>query len=142
MDVPFRMKYTDKKTDLYIDLKKGEQVLDGDQAVQFIRFRSGYKTGDYGRVEAQQQFMSNAFEQALGWHLPKVALTVVENVETSLTAGNAVRFGIKGIFLKKEDMKTHILPGEASYKNGASYFIVDEDETEDMIRDIYSYEKA
>lgn len=142
MDVPFDMKYTDKNTNLYIDLKKGEQVLDGDQAVQFIRYRKGYKTGDYGRVEAQQQFMSNAFEQVIGWHLPKVAMTVVENVETSLTAGNAFRFGAKGIFLKKEDMKTHILPGDSGYENGASYFFVDEAATEEMIRDIYSYEKA
>lgn len=142
MDVPFDMKYTDKNTDLYIDLKKGEQVLDGDQAVQFIRYRKGYKTGDYGRVEAQQQFMSNAFEKALGWHLPKVAMTVVNNVDTSLTAGNAARFGVKGIFLKKDDMATHILPGDASYKNGASYFFCDEDKTEEMVREIYGYEKA
>ncbi len=142
MDVPFDMKYTDKNTDLYIDLKEGQQVLNGDEAVQFIRYRKGYKTGDMGRVEAQQQFMSNAFEQAIGWHLPKVAMTVVDNVETSLTASNAARFGIKGIFLKKEDMKTHTLPGEPEYFNSAWYFRANEDDTEEMIREIYSYEKA
>lgn len=141
MDVPMDMKYTDKGAGLYIDLKKGEQVLDGEQAVQFLRFRSGYKTGDYGRVEAQQQFMSNALDQAMGWKLPKTALTVIENVDTNMTAGNAVRLGIKGIFLEKDGLEKHILPGEAEYRNGASYFIHDADETEDLVRTIYSYEK-
>ena len=140
MNVPFDMKYTDKKTDLYIDLKKGQQTLNGDQAVQFIRYRKGYKTGDLGRVEAQQEFMSNAFEKAIGWHLPKVAVTVVNNVDTDLTAGTAVRVGIKGVFLDRKDLETKTLPGDSSYKNGASYFIVDEDKTEDMIRQIYSSE--
>lgn len=141
MDVPMDMKYTDEDANLYIDLKAGQQTLDGEESVQFLRFRSGYKTGDYGRVEAQQQFMSNAFKQAMGWRLPKVALTVVNNVETSLTAGNALRFGVKGIFLERGDMETHILPGGPSYQNGASYFVKDDIETENLIRDIYSYKK-
>ena len=139
MDVPFDMKYTDKKTNLYIDLKEGEQVLDGDKAVQFIRYRKGYKQGDIGRVEAQQQFMNNAFKQAIGWHLPKVAMTVVKNVDTDISVGTTLRLGIKGIFLKKEDMETYTLPGDSSYKNGASYWIVDEKATEEMVREIYSY---
>jgi len=138
MDVPFDMKYTDKKTNLYIDLKEGEQILDGDKAVQFIRYRKGYKQGDIGRVEAQQQFMNNAFKQAIGWRLPKVSMTVVKNVDTDITVGTTLRLGIKGIFLNKEDLQTHTLPGDSSYQNGASYWIVNPDDTEAMVREIYS----
>lgn len=141
MNVPFDMKYTDKKTNLYIDLKKGQQTLDGDKAVQFIRYRKGYPEGDLGRVKAQQQFMSNAFEQAMGWRLPKVAMTVVEHVDTDLKVSTAARLGIKGISLKKDDLKTRVLPGESSYENGASYFKVNEKKTEKLVRKVYNYEK-
>lgn len=142
MNVPFDMKYTDKNTDLHIDLKKGQQTLNGDQAVQFIRYRSGYAQGDIGRVDAQQKFMSNAFKQALGWHLPKVAVTVVKNVDTDLSVGTAARVAVKGIFLNSKDMETRTLPGKSGYENNASYWIVNEDKTENMVRKIYSYEKS
>ena len=141
MKIPFNMKYYDKNTDLRIDLKKGEQVLDGDKAIQFIRYREGYKTGDEGRMEAQQKFMSNAFEKALGWHLPKVANTVINNVDTDLQMATAVRLGIKGIFLDRKDLKTTTLPGESEYTNRAWYYMADDTEIEKMVRELYSYEK-
>lgn len=37
--VPQDMKYQDDSQHLYINLKKGEQHLNGAQAVQFLRFR-------------------------------------------------------------------------------------------------------
>ncbi len=60
------MKYSDPVADppLYINLKKGQQVLyGGDEALQFLRFRKGYANQDLGRIEAQQQFMKSAIEK-------------------------------------------------------------------------------
>ncbi len=57
-DVPQDMKYSDPYQDLYIDLDKGLQVLDGDKAEQLVRFRKGYERGDLQRIEVQQDFMS------------------------------------------------------------------------------------
>ena len=65
--VPMDMKYSDPVADppLYIDLKKGYQTLDGDKALQFLRFRKGYADQDLGRIRAQQEFMKAAIEKAL-----------------------------------------------------------------------------
>ena len=59
VDVPQDMHYEDPTADppLYIDLKKGKQVLDGDKSLQFLRFRKGYKDQDIGRIRAQQQLV-------------------------------------------------------------------------------------
>ena len=58
------MKYTDESQDLYINLKKGKQILNGDQAEQYCRYRS-YVMGDLERTRAQQKFFKALFEQKL-----------------------------------------------------------------------------
>ena len=40
-----------------IDLKEGQQHLDGDKAEQLVRFRKGYAQQDLGRIETQHNFM-------------------------------------------------------------------------------------
>jgi LCP family protein required for cell wall assembly len=138
IDVPMNMKYTDKKQGLYIDLKKGKQTLNGDQAVQFLRYRKGYKTGDIGRVEAQQNFMKEAFKQSIGIGFPKVAKTVIDNVESNMANKMAVRIGSEAVGMKSKDMKTWMTPGGSKTMNRASYYIVDEAETEKMMNKIFS----
>ncbi|MBQ9747033.1 MAG: LCP family protein [Clostridia bacterium] len=64
-DVPFDMDYEDPEQDLYIHLKAGLQTLDGKKAEQFIRYRSGYATGDVGRVEARGDFLRAVYTQIL-----------------------------------------------------------------------------
>jgi LCP family protein required for cell wall assembly len=141
IDVPMDMKYTDKKQDLHINLKKGKQRLDGDQAVQFLRFRkgrNGYKTGDLGRVEAQQNFMKEAFKQSIGLGFPKVAKTVMDNVESNMAGTMAVHIGSEAVGMKSKDLETWMTPGEAKMMNRASYYVVDEAKTDEMMNEIFS----
>lgn len=65
-NVPFDMDYEDPEQELYIHLKAGMQKLDGKKAEQFIRYRSGYATGDVGRVEARGDFLREVYTQVLG----------------------------------------------------------------------------
>ena len=41
------MKYDDPVQDLHINLKKGNQHLNGEQAEQVVRYRSGYANADF-----------------------------------------------------------------------------------------------
>ena len=61
-DVPIDMKYSDPAQDLYIDLKAGMQVLNGDKAEQLTRFR-GYPNADLGRIAVQRDFFTALVEQ-------------------------------------------------------------------------------
>ena len=61
--VPQNMEYHDPLQNLNISLKEGQQHLNGEQAEQFVRYRSGYANADLGRVDVQQQFMKAFISQ-------------------------------------------------------------------------------
>lgn len=63
-DVPERMYYTDPFQDLYIDLRAGYQMLDGDKAEQLVRYRH-YTMGDLQRIKVQQEFMVALFDKIM-----------------------------------------------------------------------------
>jgi LCP family protein required for cell wall assembly len=138
MYVPMRMKYTSAHQNLYIDLKKGDQILDGDHAVQFLRFRKGYKEGDIGRVKAQQNFVKAAIKRALGLNLPKVADSVVKNVESDIRLRTILYLLKQSSGVSLSDVETYILPGADDYIDNLSFYIPAEPaEIEAMLRGIY-----
>lgn len=56
-DVPQDMYYNDPSQDLYINLKAGKQTLDGEKAMELVRFRKGYASQDIQRTKVQQEFL-------------------------------------------------------------------------------------
>jgi len=54
VDVEKSMDYDDSWGQLHIHLKEGEQLLDGEQVVGYMRFRHDPE-GDFGRIRRQQQ---------------------------------------------------------------------------------------
>jgi anionic cell wall polymer biosynthesis LytR-Cps2A-Psr (LCP) family protein len=131
------MHYTSKSQNYTIDLEKGKQVLNGNQAVQFLRFRSGYAEGDGGRMNAQKDFLTEAFKQSIGIGLPKVAKVVFENVEKNISGQLALQIVAKAAGMKSSDLSTNILPGDYRFENGASFFFEDEDKTYELVDGIY-----
>jgi len=62
VDIPFKMEYDDPYQDLHIHFEPGPQVLYGQQALEYVRWRhnndgTGYPDEDLGRMRAQQAFM-------------------------------------------------------------------------------------
>ena len=80
-DVPVDMHYSDPTQGLNIDLQAGKQHLNGEQAMQVARFRSGYATADLGRIEVQRSLVSAALRQ---WVSPKGALHLSKAVKLVL----------------------------------------------------------
>ncbi len=148
MDIPFRMKYTDKtdKPPLYIDIPKGSQVLDGKTAVKFLRFRQGdkgypgYSQSDLDRQMMQQQFLKSAFEQSLGLNLPKVIRSIHENVKSNLDIMMALKLAAKTTNMSRDDFSSYILPG-ISETSAPWYYHQNVEETEALIKQIYQPEE-
>lgn len=146
MNITFHMHYNDPYDDppLKIDISEGYQILNGDTAVKFLRFRKGsggypgYPEGDIGRVKAQQEFVKSAFRQALGFSLPKVVKTTLENVDSDLPLGMAAKLAGNAVGLDGEDLETFMIPGKSGTRNGASYWFPDEDGIRDMLTQIYN----
>lgn len=61
-DVPQRMYYNDPAQDLHIDLQAGMQHLDGEHAMQLVRYRK-YRLGDIQRIQVQQDFIVELYKK-------------------------------------------------------------------------------
>ncbi|MCL2493055.1 MAG: LCP family protein [Clostridiales bacterium] len=139
-DVPMDMDYVSVSQNLYIHLKAGQQVLDGDHAVQYLRFREGYTNGDIGRVQAQQAFVKATIKQAMKINniLP-VANAVVNNVDSRITLNN-VRYLVQASQgMSMDNVHSTILPGVPQMIGGLSFYMPADSATiQQMMHDIYA----
>lgn len=71
-----------------IDLKKGFQHLDGEKALQYVRFRHD-KMSDFTRTERQRAFLKAIADKLQsGWNLirlPEILSKVIPHVETNMS---------------------------------------------------------
>lgn len=145
IDVPFRMKYDDYSQDLHINLYPGVQVLNGAKAEQFIRFRHnndmtvGYANGDIGRTKAQQDFIKAFIKELISPEnivkIPELIKTVLKNTETNVTIREALRYVTDVPNLKLDSIYSTTAIGTAPYINGISYFKINEEETQKLIKE-------
>ena len=144
IDVPMDMKYSDPVADppLYIDLKAGLQVLDGDKALQFLRFRKGYSDQDLGRIRAQQQFIKATIKQTLKVEnigkIPQLIKTYYNNVETNIPLDLILKFAVNVNNYNVEDIQMATLPGEPKYIGGVSYYVPNEEEMKTLIDSMFN----
>ena len=130
VDVPVDMDYDDPDQGLSIHLSKGKQRLDGKSAVEFLRYRAGYITGDLGRIDAQKLFL-NAFVQRISEIKDPFALyntfkMICDLSENNLRISEIVSIGLKCAKLKSGAVYYLTAPGEAvqSAKSGAWYYVL------------------
>lgn len=126
--VPKDMKYQDDSQHLYINLKKGKQHLNGDKALQLLRFRHD-ENGDIGRIQRQQMVIRALIEQSLNpvtlTQLPKILNVVKEHIDTNLTVEELLALVSFAVRTNRSQMQMLMLPGRFSEKKEfeASYWI-------------------
>jgi LCP family protein required for cell wall assembly len=142
VDVPMNMNYDDNDQNLHIHLLKGLQMLDGDKAEQFVRFRHGYKEGDLGRINADQIFFKALMAQKMKpeyiLKAPEILNEVFKNLETDMPIEEAIKYALNAKDLKSENISFATLPGEPKYISGISYFIYNKDETQKLIENDFN----
>ncbi len=130
--VPRDMKYQDDSQHLYINLKKGQQHLDGEKALQLLRFRHD-ENGDIGRIQRQQMVMRALMDQTLNpatlARLPEVLNVVKEHIDTNLTVEELLALAGYGARTNRSNILQLLVPGRFSQKNefNASYWVPDSD---------------
>jgi polyisoprenyl-teichoic acid--peptidoglycan teichoic acid transferase len=163
-NVPVDMKYTDKVQGLFIDLKAGPQVLDGDKAEQFIRFRKpdtfsglpeGYKDyyngSDIKRISAQQDFLKELINQkAKLSYLPKINKvfdTLDARIKTDLTLEEVIGYAGSIDGIRIENITMYVAAGTEGTDNGVWYYnyngkLMHNNETFETAKIIDEYFKA
>ena len=131
INVEHDMYHWDPDPKLQINLSQGQQRLDGQQALSFVRFR-GVPTADIGRTGLQQTFVKALAEEVLQGStilkLPRLLPEIAKNVHTNIPADDMIYLAKTARDFKTEDMITQTLPGY-SYTDpasGASYWQADE----------------
>lgn len=145
VNIPFDMRYDDPYATppLHINLKKGEQLLDGEKAIQFLRWRknnSGTRgaEGDIGRIKRQQEFVISAIKKAVKPENLTDAVTIgLKNTKTSMDLTEAMYFVSKLTGLKDENINAYSIVGEDEMIDGIWYFKHDEIATKELIRNLY-----
>lgn len=143
IDVPMDMHYEDPVADppLYIDLKEGLQKLDGDESLQYLRFRKGYKDADLGRINAQQTFIKSLIKQTLRpiniIKTPQMYNAYNSYINTNIPLGTIMKYSLKFNKYDLGNMNTQTLPGEAKTVKGISYFVHSEEKTKILVKELF-----
>ncbi len=138
VDVPKDMKYNDFSQHLYINLKKGRQHLDGDKAVQFLRYRYD-ELGDISRVQRQQMLMRSVVEQTLKpatiIKIPKILSVIQSHIDTNLTIQELMGLANFASSTKRSDVKMMMLPGgfNSDGRTEVSYWLPNHDRIAKMM---------
>ena len=147
IDVERRMKYDDYAGNLHIDLYPGRQVLNGADALAYVRFRSDGlgdislvdpAKGEYGgRIIRQQKFIDALIRQAARpatiSKLPSLAVQLVDCISTNLPVTRILNLALNLRDLDTYSVATAVVPGTGDTVNGIAYWVPNEDATKVMV---------
>lgn len=127
-------KYTDPSTipPLEINFEEGLHLLDGEDAVKYLRIRKIYKDQDLDRIKAQQDFIMKIFDKMKSpkmlLKLPKLVSIANKHVETDMNYGQLSYLAYYGVTLDKENIGMKTVAGTTK-KGSPLYFVKKEDAT-------------
>lgn len=151
-NVPIDMDYDDVTQDLHIHLKKGEQLLNGDQAEGLVRFRHNndgtsypeeYGNNDTGRMRTQRDFIMQVIKQTAKpeniFKIGQILDVAQKNVITNIDFNVAKDYIPYAVEFNTDNLLTATLPGENTNKNAAKtwVFVPDKEETEALIQELF-----
>ena len=150
-NVPIDMYYTeDTDQNLYIDLKAGEQLIDGAKAEQLLRFRhnndgstypSSYGQQDLGRMRTQREFIKATLKQTLKplniFKLKQIVDVMAENVKTNMDMSEIKAYVPYAVKFNADNIKTNMVPGDVEMCNGVSLYIANSKKTKEIVSELF-----
>ncbi len=131
-----RMLYHDYAGKLHIDLEKGNTVLNGKQAVGYLRYRKD-GLGDIGRTHRQQWFMKSLFDKL---HSPQVITKIPEvlnvahtYIKTDMSFYELSQYAAMARSIDRNKVEIATLPGAPNQRGYISYWILDPIKTQEVI---------
>lgn len=107
------MNYDDNWGHLHIHFEPGAYLLDGKQALEYVRFRGG--SADQGRVRRQQLFVKQVLQRlknpALLWRLPHDAKLILAGFHTNVSLWDVVSLLMEGRRMRWSNLRLMTLPG-------------------------------
>lgn len=123
------MYYEDPYDNLVIDLQQGRQHLDGEKAIQYVRYRD--EEGDIGRIKRQQHFMMAIYEKMTSNQIltkvPSLVKELTKMIKTDMPLTDMAKVGkaMNSAMKEQKGIKMAMVPGEPVYIDEVSYWIPD-----------------
>ncbi len=141
IDVEKDMDYDDNWGQLHIHLRAGNQLLHGEQAVGYARFRMDEES-DRGRIRRQQQTMQALVQRLKDpmviLRLQSIIKAIKENVITDLSVMDMLDLAYLYKDFDRQQMRTGTLVGDDAEVNGASVIVPYEPENRKIVAELFS----
>ncbi|MGI6119420.1 MAG: LCP family protein [Desulfosporosinus sp.] len=136
---------TGDATDGVINLKKGIQRLNGEQALQYARFRHD-ALADISRTARQQaiiraigkEFMQIKTVSKLPWLIPQIA----KSVDTNLSIAQLWTMSNFLLHIKNPEISSQTLPGKFLVENDISYWKVNPEKSRVIVKRLFEEGKS
>jgi LCP family protein required for cell wall assembly len=123
-DVPVGMNWNDPESNLNFSLSRGQQRVNGNNALGLMRFRN-YAEGDLTRISVQQDFLLATAQQLLAGvnagNITTFAETFLTHVTTDLQLTSLAWLGREFLNMSAEDINFTTMPTVAARVRGGSY---------------------
>ena len=122
------MYYHDSWDGFTVDLKQGEQHLDGATAIQYVRYRD--EEGDIGRIQRQQKFLLAVYRKINSANMlvriPGLAQQLNTMIETNMPLSNMMDMarGLRNM-MRNQGLQMNTVEGTPVYLDDISYWIPD-----------------
>ncbi len=130
------MHYNDYSANLHINFDKGDYVLNGEQAEEYLRFRKDM-LGDIGRVHRQQKFIKALIEQIKSpeaiTKIPEALKIASLYTRTDLNLYQLSQYAAAAREVDLNKVEFVMLPGAPNKKGIISYWILDPEKTQQTI---------
>jgi len=139
IDVEKEMHYVDKAGGVEINLHPGKQILNGEKALQYIRFRYD-KLGDLGRIKRQQKLALAVIKKIINFDsmikIPQISEGMKDYIETNIEARDTVALANLFRGVNQEKFRIETVQGEPVYIEGISYLEPNVEEVQQRVKSL------
>lgn len=126
------------------NLSKGRQLLDGKKAFDYIHWRFS-ENGDIDRIKRQQKFLRALYKKQRDsgklLETLEIILKYNKSLKTNLTAAQMISIAQLANDIPENGVNFYSIPGRGQTIDNISYWVPDEIETENLIRENFIQKK-
>lgn len=139
------MRYHDYTAGLHINFAKGNQHLDGQKAVEYLRFRHD-ALGDIGRTQRQQWLLRSILTQlkqpSTITKIPDIISVAKKYVKTDMSFYEMTQYAGLAKHVDMDKIEIAMLPGGPNQKGYISYWILDPEKTQEVVNRVIYRDKT
>ena len=121
--------------------KEGIHHLNGEDSIEFVRYRAGYVNQDLGRISSQQEFLKQVMTKMKDTQnileITQVMKSGIDNINTNIPLNKMLSYLLTVKNFDTSNLQMTTLPGTPQMINKISYIIVDRDDIPEIVDEMF-----